>query len=124
MHFSGHGAASGALYLENQMGESHPVEPATLSMLLEQFSSRVNCVVLNACYSKIQAEAIARHIKYVVGMSKAIDDRAAIAFSVGFYQALGAGRTIEDAYKLGCAQVRLQGLPDHLIPVLIKKTKP
>jgi hypothetical protein len=54
-------------------------------------------------------------------MNQAIGDKAAIAFAIGFYQALGAGRTIEDAYKLGCVQIRLQGIPEHLTPVLIKE---
>jgi len=54
-------------------------------------------------------------------MNKAIGDKAAITFALGLYQALGAGRTIEDAYKLGCVQIKLQGVPEHLTPVLIKK---
>jgi hypothetical protein len=35
-------------------------------------------------------------------MNQAIDDNAAIAFAIGFYQALGAGRSIKAFYKLGC----------------------
>lgn len=54
-------------------------------------------------------------------MNQAIGDKAAIAFSIGFYQALGAGRTTEEAYKLGVVQIRLQGIPEHLTPVLNKK---
>lgn len=76
--------------------------------------------MLNACYSEIQANALAQHIDYVIGMNQAIGDKAAIAFAIGFYQALGAGRTTEEAYKLGCVQIRLQGIPEHLTPVLIK----
>jgi len=106
---------------ENKVGKTHPIEPDALAALFEQFSDQVNCVVLNACYSETQANAIANHIDYVIGMNEAINDKAAIAFSIGFYQALGAGRTIEEAYKLGCVQIRLQGIPKHLVPVLIKK---
>ena len=54
-------------------------------------------------------------------MSKAIGDKAAISFSVGFYQALGAGKSIEEAYKFGCVQIALQGIPEHLTPVLISR---
>jgi serine/threonine protein kinase len=121
VHFSGHGTSAGALCFENQMGEMHPIEPDSLAALFEQFTNHVNCVILNACYSEIQANVIAKHIDYVVGMNQAIGDKAAIAFAVGFYQALGAGRTIEEAFKLGCVQIRLQGIPEHLTPVLIKK---
>jgi hypothetical protein len=121
VHFSGHGTASGELCLEDQLGQIHPVQPAALEALFEQFADHVICVVLNACYSQTQAAAIAKHVNHVIGMREAIGDRAAIAFTVGFYQALGAGRTIESAYKLGCVQIRLQGIPEHLTPVLIKR---
>ncbi len=121
VHFSGHGASSGALCFENQTGQIQLVQSNALAALFEQFSSHVNCVLLNACYSEIQAKAIAEYITYVIGMNQAIGDKAAIAFAVGFYQALGAGRPIEDAYKLGCVQIRLQNIPEHLTPVLIKK---
>jgi hypothetical protein len=121
VHFSGHGTRTGELCFENQVGEMHPIEPEALASLFEQFGGQVGCVVLNACFSEAQANAIARHIDYVVGMKQEIGDRAAIAFAIGFYQALGAGRSIEAAYKLGCAQIRLQSIPEHLTPVLVKR---
>ncbi|WKZ55601.1 MAG: CHAT domain-containing protein [Anaerolineales bacterium] len=120
VHFSGHGASNGALCFENQTGQIQFVEPDALAALFQQFSRHVNCVLLNACYSETQAKAIAKHIQYVIGMNQAIGDKAAIAFAIGFYQALGAGRTIDDAYKLGCIQIRLQGISEHLTPVLFR----
>ena len=54
-------------------------------------------------------------------MNQAIGDKAAIDFAIGFYQALGGGRSIEDAYNLGRVQIRLQGIPEHLTPILIKE---
>jgi len=121
VHFSGHGTATGALCFENRAGETHLVPPEALAALFEQFADRVKCVILIACYSETQAYAIAKHIDYVIGMNKAIDDKAAIAFAIGFYQAIGSGRAIEEAYELGCVQIRLQGIPEHLTPVLIKR---
>lgn len=121
VHFSGHGIPTGALCFENLVGKIHPIEPDALAALFEQFSGQLNCVVLNACYAETQAKAIANHIEYVIGMNQAIDDKTAIAFSIGFYQALGGGRSIEDAYRLGCVQIQLQNVPGHLTPVLIKK---
>jgi hypothetical protein len=121
VHFSGHGATTGALCFENQAGQTQPVPPDALAALFEQFTQDISCVILNACYSEVQAKVIAEHIENVVGMNEAIGDKAAIAFAVGFYQALGAGRSIEDAFKLGIVQIRLQGIPDHLIPVLIRR---
>ena len=121
VHFSGHGTPTGALCFEDPAGKTHPVGSDALAALFEQFRGQVNCVVLNACYAEIQAKAIAKHIKYVIGMNQAIGDKAAIAFAIGFYQALGGGRSIEDAYRFGCVQIQLQGIPEHLTPVLIQK---
>lgn len=121
VHFSGHGTTTSELCFENQIGETHPIQPEALAALFEQFADQVSCVVLNACYSEAQANAIAQHIDYVIGMNQEIGDEAAIAFAIGFYQALGAGRTVEEAYKLGCVQIRLQDIPEHLTPVMVKK---
>ncbi len=121
VHFSGHGTPEGALCFENEIGQTHFIQPDVLAVLFEQFAHQVNCVLLNACYSEIQAKAIAKHINHVIGMKKAIGDKAAIAFSIGFYQALGAGRTIEEAYKLGCVQLQMHNIPEHLMPILIIK---
>lgn len=78
-------------------------------------------VVLNVCFSEPQAQAIARHIDCVIGTKQDIGDDTAIAFSVGFYQALAAGRSVEDAFQLGCAEIRMAGIPEHLIPVFIRR---
>jgi hypothetical protein len=85
------------------------------------FTANVECVVINACYSEVQAEAIVKHIPYVIGMDKAIGDKASIEFAVGFYTALGAGESIEFAYEFGCNAVELAGSREHLTPVLKKK---
>jgi hypothetical protein len=36
---------------------------------------------------------------------------------------LGANRSIEDSYKLGCVQIRLNNIPEYLTPVFIKGKK-
>ena len=123
VHFSGHGTKEGNLCFENNTGKTHPIDPNALADLFEQFSGHLKCVLLNACYSSVQAKAIAKHIDYVIGMSQEIGDKAAIFFTIGFYQAIGAGRTIEDAFKLGCIQLKLQGIPEHLTPALLLKSE-
>lgn len=120
VHFSGHGTSSGELCFEDAQGKIKVVDGDALAALFELVASDVECVILNACYSSIQAQEINRYIDYVIGMNRAIGDKAALSFSVGFYQALGAGRTVEDAYRFGCVQIRLQSIPEHLTPVLLK----
>ncbi|MGK7896086.1 MAG: CHAT domain-containing protein [Xenococcus sp. (in: cyanobacteria)] len=126
VHFAGHGLRSGEICLEDEIGNSHPVSPESLRNLFALVSDHVDCVILNACYSEAQASAIAEHIKFVIGTSYPVMDDAAIAFSVGFYQALGIGKTIEEAYKFGCVQVGLtvnsKVNRENVIPI-IKKNK-
>lgn len=118
VHFSGHGSSCGGLFLEDAMGEPKLIEPMALAGLFSLFSHDLECVLLNACYSEVQAEAINDHIKYVIGMNDAIGDRAAIEFAVGFYDALGNGQSVETAYRFGCNAIQLEGLSNNLIPVL------
>ncbi|GEM_PF-2585886 len=121
IHFSGHGSGEQGLIFEDNIGQQRLVDAEALAGLFELFAVEIECVVLNACYSQIQGEAIAQHINYVIGMSKEIGDTAAIKFSIGFYDALGAGRNVEFAYKLGCRVIRMAGIPEHLTPKLLKK---
>jgi len=122
VHFSGHGAGEEGLVFENEIGQPKLVSGDALAGLFELFADQIECVVLNGCYSEVQANALAQHINYVIGMSKAIGDQAAIEFAIGFYDALGAGRPIEFAYKLGCSAIRMAGIEEHLTPVLLKKS--
>ena len=121
IHFSGHGTGDEGLVFEDETGQVKLVDGFALAGLFELFAEQVKCVVLNGCYSEVQANAIAQHINYVIGMSKAIGDRAAIEFAVGFYDALGSGKPVEFAYKFGCAAIRLAGVPEQLTPILKKK---
>jgi parallel beta-helix repeat protein len=97
------------------------VETQALAKLFELFTDSVECILLNACYSQIQATAIAQHIGFTIGMNKAIGDRAAIEFALGFYDALGAGRTYDIAYKFACNAIHLVGIDEYLTPDLIKQ---
>ncbi|MGI2904645.1 CHAT domain-containing protein [Tolypothrix sp. VBCCA 56010] len=121
VHFSGHGKSTGELCFENEVGKVQPVKPDDLAAMFKLFAQSINCVVINACYSEIQAKAIAQYIPFVIGMNDAIGDKAAIAFAVGFYKALAANRYIEDAYEFGCVEIQLYSLPEHLKPVIYKK---
>ena len=121
VHFSGHGTGDEGLVFEDEVGSRKLVDGEALAGLFELFAEQIECVVLNGCYSEVQAEAIRQHINYVIGIKKAIGYKVAIDFAVGFYEARGAGRSVEFAHKLGCAAVRLAGIPEQLTPALKKK---
>jgi len=118
VHFSGHGLSTGELCFEDILGKTQSVQPEALANLFELVAEQVSCVILNACYSESQAKAIAEHVPFVVGMNKAIGDRAAITFATGFYKALGAGRSFEEAYKFARVEIQLEGIPEDLTPIL------
>ena len=128
VHFSGHGEGEEGLVFEDDSGQAQLVSGEALAQLFalfadpQEFPNPIHCVVLNGCYSQVQAEAIAEHVTYVIGMRRAIGDRAAIEFAVGFYDALGAGRSVEFAFNMGCAAIGLAGKSESAIPILLKRS--
>ncbi len=119
VHFSGHGAGTQGLVLENDAGKIQLVSTEALARLFGAFEfGEIECVLLNACYSEVQAEAIHQYVDCVIGMHQPIGDRAAIQFAEGFYDALGSGSSYEEAYKVGCSAIDLEGISEYLTPVL------
>jgi hypothetical protein len=121
VHFCGHGQGEKGLVLEDETGNPKLVSTEAIASLFELFSDQVECVLLNACYSDVQAGAIAQHIPSVIGMNQAIGDRAAIEFAVSFYDALGAGEAIEFAFRLGCNAMQMAGIAEEQTPVLFSE---
>ncbi|MBK7938078.1 MAG: CHAT domain-containing protein [Lewinellaceae bacterium] len=123
VHFSGHGSTKGEICVIDDNGFSTPIPVRALDRLFKLISNKISCVVLNACYSKIQAEKISEHVDFVIGMSNQISDRAAIAFSEGFYGAIASGEVIENAFEYGLLQLDLFDLPEENIPILLTRNK-
>jgi hypothetical protein len=119
VHFSGHGSNYSEIILENNSGVSHSVPADALGLLFGLFKDSVKCVVLNACYSEKQAQAISQNIDCVIGMSRSIRDDSAIAFAGSFYQGLGYGRDVKSAFELGCLQIHMENLQEQDKPKLI-----
>jgi hypothetical protein len=119
VHFCGHGNVDG-IAIEDEQGNSSVISSEALAGLFRLFT-QVECVILNACYSESQANAINVHISYVVGMSQSITDKAGIEFAVGFYDALGAGKNYEEAFSFGCNAIELYHFPEFSTPVFKKK---
>ena len=114
---------SEGLVFEDESGQVKLVRGQALAELCKLFADKLMCVVLNGCYSKEQAEEIAKYIPYVVGTKQVIGNKAAINFAVGFYDALGAGRSVADAYEFGCVVIKFQfeRFSEDLKPLLHKK---
>jgi CHAT domain-containing protein len=119
VHLSGHGTSDGAVILTDAQGEPKPVSSAALEALFASMRDNIRVVVLNACYSRVQAEAISQNIDFVIGMSHAIGDQAAIVFAAAFYRALGFGRTVQASFEQARVALLLEGIPEHNTPALL-----
>jgi hypothetical protein len=101
VHFSGHGSRTEELSFEDERGREVPVSKEALVGLFATLKDRIRAVVLNACHSRPQAEAITQHVDFAVGMSRAVGDDEAIEFATAFYEALAFGRSVQVAFDLG-----------------------
>ena len=89
VHFAGSGQGESGLFFEDESGQSKTGQSCCVGWIICPVCWWIKCVILNGCYTKDQANAIAQHIDYVIGMQQGVNSEAAIAFSVGFYDALG-----------------------------------
>lgn len=121
VHFSGHGAPKGLIF-EDDEGNAKPLSPEAAADLFRLLKPQVQIVVLNACFSAIQAEQIAQHVPCVIGMTDEVGDKAAIQFAAAFYRALGYGMNVQVAFDLGINQLALMKLKGMEIPILFCPT--
>ncbi|MGD1897549.1 MAG: AAA-like domain-containing protein [Phormidesmis sp.] len=117
VHFCGHGEGDQGLVLDDGQGRAKQVSDRALSRLFKQFPT-LECVLLNACYSDVQAQALVTHVPYVIGMHQVVGETAAIKFATGFYDALGYDRTYPEAYEFGLSAIDLEDIPEVHTPVL------
>lgn len=122
VHFSGHSDLDG-IYLEDEIGNAKKIHSSALESLFEQFKTSLHCIILNACYSKDQAIAISKYVPYTIGMENSISDSASLAFSLGFYKALGAGEDYVSSYNFGLVNIKLEGIKGNELPILITTDK-
>ncbi|RCV89830.1 CHAT domain-containing protein [Billgrantia montanilacus] len=123
VHFSGHGGGSSGIVLHAQdQGAEHLVAEDALVDLFRVLKDEIRVVVLNACYSEVQAQAIVQEIDFVVGMSDAVADDAARVFAAAFYRGLAFGRSVQTAFDLGINELRLARLgdEDHIPKLLVR----
>jgi len=120
IHISGHGTGSG-LVLEDDLGGKYVVPQQALGELFSAYSPPIDCVILNACYSMSQGQLTSLGTPFTVAMEGAISDDAAVEFSRGFYDAIGAGKKIDFAYEEGCRTVKLAAPNTRFISQILKK---
>jgi hypothetical protein len=119
IHFSGHGSLTEELMLLDANDQAKPVSKTALKQMFTTLKDNIRVVVLNACYSRPQAETITEVIDCAIGMNRGIGDKAAIVFAAAFYQAIGFGRSVKAAFECGKTQLMLEGIPEEKTPELL-----
>lgn len=118
VHFSGHGGSAG-LVLEGEDGRPHRVGAEALKGFFSAFRQQIRLVVLNACHSRPQAEAIAEAVGCAIGTPSRIGDDDAINFSAAFYSSIAHGESVQSAFDQACATLGMKDCPGEEIPQLI-----
>ena len=122
LHFTGHGSRTGKLIAEDA-DKRQLIGPNALGGLLSNFKDSIQLVFLNACYSERSADAILKHIPFVIGMQEAVQDTTAIEFAIGLYDAFGAKgfeftpQTLEWAVNFAKSTALLSGASDAELPI-------
>jgi CHAT domain-containing protein len=120
VHFSGHGSSEGLSFVGDD-GQEKLVSVQALRAVFSTLKDNIRLVVLNACYSRQQAQALVETLDCVVGMKENILDDAAITFASSFYRAIGFGRSVQQAFEQGIASLLLEGVGGTDIPELLVK---
>lgn len=124
IHFIGHGdfdpeSDGGALYMETEDRQGHPVSTEDLRTLLRDERGTLRLVVLNACkgaragagdpFAGLAQGLIRAGIPAVIAMQFSITDQAAIQFARGFYRRVADGCAIDHALGEVRKAISLEG---------------
>lgn len=104
VHFSGHGDGSDGIIL---CGADGPTKLSTdaLVALFGTAPARARVVVLSACRTAEEAEALVTCVDGAVGVDGEIPDKAATVFNRRFYVALAGGLSVGAAVSQGKAEL-------------------
>ncbi len=121
LHFSGHGSPTKGIVLEDDSGQTKLVSADALASLFRAIKDNLRVVVLNACYSGLQAKGISQVVDFTIGMLKEIGDHSAVVFSSAFYEALAYGRSVQESFDIGVNALEMEGIPEAETPTLLTR---
>ena len=113
---AGNGSHRGLL-LEGPDGRAQAITAPALHDMFGAAGSSVKLVVLSACYSDTQVEALLAHVDCVVAVGDLAGDGAS-KFAVGFYGGLDAHDSVAGAFRRGCAAIGMDDVPELHRPQL------
>lgn len=120
-NFSGHFDTAGQMYLRPEGERRNTIPLAALQEVFRLHGGSVRCVFLNACNSARVARAIVQSVDCVIAMRGRITVDASIEFSDCFYDAIGAGCSVREAFSQARTEIMLAGLPEEDTPELVER---
>jgi len=121
VHFSGHGADTTDLILENIDGTAKHVTKEAITQTMMSASDKIRLLFFNNCFSYGQAESVIQHVDAAIGMTTAIYDNGACVFSAQFYSAIGFGLSVKKAFEQAKAVLMLENPHEENTPELYIK---
>lgn len=117
VHFSGHGDED-ALAFEDSEGRTAELTNERLGRLLEAAGAQVRLLLFNSCSSASQATLACNHVELAIGMDASIADEIAKTFAGQFYNSLGFGKSVGEAFRQAVLQVEFAHDEGHDVPQL------
>lgn len=108
VHFSGHGSEA-ELFFEDEDGKSHTLDNEMLSKLLAAAPAGIRLAVFNSCESSAQAQVAVQHVDVAIGTNTTIGDTDAKVFAGQFYNSLGFGLSVSEAFAQATLQIEMEG---------------
>lgn len=118
VHFIGGGRFRG-IALEDDSGSVRPLSPQALAGTLRLLKGDIRIVILDSCYSKVQAAAISREVDFTIGMKSALAETARVDFTTHFYNALAFGRSVLTSFELASSQLEFIAVKESSSPLLL-----
>lgn len=110
VHIAAHGTPEGLVFGNSDTGESTILDPTALGEMLGDSADggALECVVLSACGSHPTGLEAADEVPITITMEGPIDDEDALIFAKGFYDAIGAGKRPDSAYRHAMQRVGIK----------------
>jgi hypothetical protein len=114
LHIAGHGGEDGLVFAtENHEPYIVPMKP--LAALFSKYSPPLECVLLNACNTRSQADLASLGVPFTISMEGPLSDNAGISFAKGC--------DIKRAYEEGCQTVALDVPDAEFDPSFVRSSK-
>lgn len=109
LHFCGHGDETGKLVFTEDSRMAKGISLDIIADLFSTLDTPPKIIIMNSCFSILQATELTKHSDIVIGMPNSVTDEDAASFSGFFYSALCMGKNVNVAFRQGIIGTALAG---------------